>query len=38
MSFIDVFLLLTLLFAGLGAFALLMKKPGPAGGGGGGGH
>jgi DHA2 family multidrug resistance protein len=36
MSFIDVFLLLTLLFAGLGAFALLMRKPGQAAGGGGG--
>jgi len=36
MSFADVFLLLTVLFAGLGVFALLMKKPAPVGGGAGG--
>jgi MFS transporter, DHA2 family, multidrug resistance protein len=36
MSFADVFLLLTVLFGGLGIFSLLMKKPGtaPAGSGG----
>jgi DHA2 family multidrug resistance protein len=36
LSFIDVFMLLTVLFAGLGVFALVMKKPGkaPAGAGG----
>jgi len=36
MSFIDVFMLLTVLFAGLGVFALVLKKPAaaPAGGGG----
>jgi len=38
LSFGDVFLLLTILFAGLGIFALLMKKPQPMGAGGGGGH
>jgi len=37
MSFIDVFMLLTVLFGGLGLFSLLMRKPAPAGGGGGGG-
>ena len=36
LSFIDVFLILTVLFAGLGIFALLMKKPAAAAGGGGG--
>ena len=36
MSFADVFMLLTVLFAGLGVFSLLMQKPGqaPAGAGG----
>jgi len=32
-----VFMLLTVLFGGLGLFSLLMRKPAPAGGGGGGG-
>ena len=36
MSFADVFMLLTILFAGLGVFALVMKKPAPLGGGAGG--
>jgi DHA2 family multidrug resistance protein len=30
MSFADVFMLLTVLFAGLGVFSLLMQKPGAA--------
>jgi DHA2 family multidrug resistance protein len=38
MSFADVFLLLTVLFAGLGVFALLMKKPAPVGGAAASGH
>ncbi|MGI6851795.1 DHA2 family efflux MFS transporter permease subunit [Mesorhizobium sp. 1B3] len=37
MSFIDVFYLLTVLFASLAVFAMLMRKP-PAAAGGGGGH
>jgi DHA2 family multidrug resistance protein len=37
MSFIDVFYLLTILFASLAVFAMLMRKP-PASAGGGGGH
>lgn len=37
MSFLDVFYLLTLLFALLAVFAVMMRKP-PAGAGGGGGH
>ncbi|GAB1582993.1 DHA2 family efflux MFS transporter permease subunit [Phyllobacterium phragmitis] len=36
MSFIDVFFILTLLFASLAVFALLLRKPGKAAGGGGG--
>lgn len=36
LSFVDVFVLLTFLFGGLGIFALLMKRPAMAGGGGGG--
>jgi MFS transporter, DHA2 family, multidrug resistance protein len=36
MSFADVFLLLTVLFAGLGIFALVMKRPQPVGAGAGG--
>lgn len=38
MSFIDVFHLLTLLFASLAIFAMLMRKPPATAGGGGGGH
>ncbi|MEI4472564.1 DHA2 family efflux MFS transporter permease subunit [Frigidibacter sp. MR17.24] len=38
MSFIDVFFLIALLFAGLSVTALAMRKPAPRGGGGGGGH
>jgi MFS transporter, DHA2 family, multidrug resistance protein len=37
LSFMDVFYLLTVLFASLAVFALLMRKP-PAAAGGGGGH
>jgi MFS transporter, DHA2 family, multidrug resistance protein len=37
MSFMDVFYLLTVLFASLAVFAMLMRKP-PAAAGGGGGH
>ena len=33
MSFADCFLMLTVLFVGLGLFALMMKKPGAARGG-----
>jgi DHA2 family multidrug resistance protein len=36
LSFVDVFVLLTVLFAGLGIFALAMKKPQPVGAGAGG--
>ena len=36
LSFVDTFMLLTVLFGGLGVFALMMRKPGRAGGGGGG--
>ena len=36
MSVVDVFVLLTVLFASLGIFALVMKKPPPAGAGAGG--
>jgi DHA2 family multidrug resistance protein len=36
LSFVDVFLLLTVLFAGLGIFALVLKKPAPVGAGAGG--
>jgi DHA2 family multidrug resistance protein len=36
LSFIDVFLMLTVLFAGLSLCTMLMKKPKPVGGGGGG--
>ncbi|MEO5805493.1 DHA2 family efflux MFS transporter permease subunit [Devosia sp.] len=38
LSFIDVLLILTVLFAGLAAFTLLMKKPGKPPAGAGGGH
>ncbi|MEQ1956145.1 DHA2 family efflux MFS transporter permease subunit [Mesorhizobium sp. CN2-181] len=38
MSFMDVFTMLTILFASLAFFALMMRKPAPAHGGGGGGH
>jgi MFS transporter, DHA2 family, multidrug resistance protein len=38
MAFGDVFLVLTVLFVGLAAVALVMKRPAPVGGGGGGGH
>jgi MFS transporter, DHA2 family, multidrug resistance protein len=38
MSFMDVFYMLTVLFASLAVFALLMRKPPAAAGGGGGGH
>lgn len=38
MSFIDVFYLLTVLFASLAIFAVLMRKPPASAGGGGGGH
>jgi DHA2 family multidrug resistance protein len=37
MSFMDVFYLLTVLFASLAIFAIMMRKP-PAAAGGGGGH
>ena len=37
MSFMDVFYLLTMLFASLAVFAMMMRKP-PAAAGGGGGH
>lgn len=36
LSFIDIFVLLAALFAGLGLFALVMKKPAPMGAGAGG--
>ena len=36
LSFVDVFVLLTVLFGGLGLFALLMNKPAPVGGAAGG--
>ncbi|MGO4450805.1 DHA2 family efflux MFS transporter permease subunit [Phyllobacterium sp. TAF24] len=38
MSFMDVFYILTMLFATLALFAVMMRKPVAAGGGGGGGH
>jgi DHA2 family multidrug resistance protein len=38
MSFADVFLMMTLLFIGLAALAVVMKRPAPAAAGGGGGH
>ena len=38
LSFMDVFYMLTVLFASLAVFALLMRKPPVAAGGGGGGH
>jgi len=38
LSFMDVFYLLTVLFATLGLFTMLIKKPAAPGGGGGGGH
>ena len=38
LSFMDVFYLLTVLFATLGLFTMLISKPAAAGGGGGGGH
>jgi DHA2 family multidrug resistance protein len=38
MSFIDVFYLLTVLFASLALFVMVIRKPPEAAGGGGGGH
>jgi MFS transporter, DHA2 family, multidrug resistance protein len=38
MSFIDVFYILSLLFASLAVFAMLMRKPPASAAGGGGGH
>jgi len=38
LSFMDVFYILTLLFASLAVFAIMMRKPGAPAGGGGGGH